>query len=52
MSSLTDCITDIIRHIITYPSVRVISYCSSYGIDFSDPHKNAFTKIWKPYIFR
>lgn len=44
MSSLTDSITDIIRYIIIYTSARLISYCSSYGIEFSDPHKNAFTK--------
>lgn len=31
------------RHIIVYPSVRLISYCSSYGTDFSTLQKNAFT---------
>lgn len=44
MSSLTDNITGIIRYIIIYPSVRIISYHSSCGADFSTPHENAFTK--------
>lgn len=44
MSSLTDNTTAIIRYIIIYPSVRIISYCSSCGADFSASHENAFTK--------
>lgn len=60
MSSLTNSTMYITRHIIVYPSVRLISYTvflissyflflffyfliSSYGIDFSTLHKNAFT---------
>lgn len=44
MSSLTDNTTGIIRYLIIYPSVRIISYCSSCGADFSTPHENALTK--------
>lgn len=44
MSSLTDNTTGIIRYIIIYPFVRILSYWSSCGADFGTPYEKAFTK--------
>lgn len=45
MSSLTDNTSGIIRYIIIYPSVRILSFCSSCGADLSTSNENAFTNL-------